>query len=81
MKKIFALKDNEGKYVDKTSLYYDINEQRVIYDCYNDFRDTVVLYYEEDADKWITYLNEKAREFGLNCNFEKEYVRPDYSDS
>lgn len=78
MKKIFALKDNRGKYVDKTSIYYDKHEQRV-YDYYDDFRNTVLLYCEEDADTGITYLNEKAREYGLDSSFEKELV-PDYSD-
>lgn len=80
MKEIFVIKDNEDKYVDKNSLYFDEIEKRVVYDSYNDYRNTVTLYHEEDADKWITYLTEKSKEFGLSHSFEKEFVCPDYSD-
>lgn len=81
MKKIFALKNNEGKYVDRTCLYFDEITQTIVYDFYDDYRDSVMLYYEEDADIGITYLTEKAKELGLDCSFTKEFVYPDYSDS
>lgn len=80
MRKIFVLRNNEGKYVDKTCLYFDKITQTIVYDFYDDYRNSVILYFEEDADMSITYLTEKAKELGLDCSFTKEYVCPDYSD-
>lgn len=81
MRKIFVIRNNEGKYVDKTCLYLDKITQTIVYDFYDDYRNSVILYFEEDADMSITYLTEKAKELGLDCSFTKEYVCPDYSDS
>lgn len=74
MEKIFAITDNKGKYVDKTCLYYDKVDKKVIYDSYDNYISSVSLYYGEDADKWIAYLTEKAKEFGLKRKFIKQQI-------
>lgn len=80
MKKVFTIRTNGGKYVDKNCLYYDPYDKKVVLHCSDTYENSVFLYYEENIDANVTYLNEKAKEFNIDYTFEKEFVMYDSSD-
>lgn len=64
-KEIFAIQDNEGRYVDQDSIFYDEDKGRCIYTSEENYYGYVNLYNnKEKAEQVIAELNDKLHNIG-----------------